>query len=223
MVDPETLERIPLFAALNAPARRELARRAARVAFAPGEVLWRAGGAPRGLLVVLEGEVRVVRAADGRQRVVHTEGPGGTLGEVPLFSGGAYPATAVAARRTLCLALDRDALGAAVREDPELAFALLGRLAGRVRHLVERLDRVAGRSVPARLAAFLLARAEGRGAAPFTLGRTQAETAEELGTVREVLVRALGRLRREGLVERAGRGGLRIVDEAGLRRLAEGG
>jgi hypothetical protein len=54
--------------------------------------------------------------------------------------------------------IGRDALHAAIAADPGVALALLGRLAGRVRLLVERLDRLTAQSVPARLAALLLAR-----------------------------------------------------------------
>lgn len=214
------LDGIPLFRGLNAAARRELAARAVLRRFEPEAVLWRAGAEPRGLFVVLEGEVRVVRSSGGRQHVIHTEGPGGTLGEVPLFEGGTYPATAIAARRTLCLALGRDAIQAAIQADPELAFTLLARLAARVRHLVERLDRLAGRTVTARMAAYLLARREATGSSVFTLGRTQLEVAEELGTVREVVVRALRELREAGVVRAVGPGRIEVVDLEKLKLLA---
>lgn len=223
MIEPSTLDRVPLFAGLNDGARRELAARATLRTFAPDEVLWRAGATPRGFCVVLEGEVRVVRSVGGRQHVIHVEGPGGTLGDVPLFEGGAYPATAIASRRTQCLVIGRDAILAAIREDPELAFVLLARLAARVRHLIERLDRLAARNVTARLAAFLLARRRAAATPSFTLGCTQLEVAEELGTVREVVVRALRELREGGVIRSAGRGRYEVVDEAALVRLAEGG
>lgn len=222
MIDPSTLERVPFFRGAGPAARRELAARSVLRRFAAGEVLWTAGGEPRGLFVVLEGRVRVVRSTGGRQHVLHVEEPGGTLGEVPLFGGGRYPATAVAAEETTCVAVGRDALHAAIRADPDFAFALLARLAGRVRTLVERLDGLAARSVGARLAAFLAGRHREAGGAPFALGCTQAELAEELGTVREVLVRELGRLRRGGVLRPAGRGRWQVADAAALLRAAEG-
>lgn len=222
MIEQAVLDRVPFLASLNAAAKRELAARAVLRRFAPGAVLWRAGAAPRGVFIVLEGEVRVVRTAGGRRHVIHSEGAGGTLGDVALFRGGPYPATAIAARRTLCLVLSREAIHAAMRADPELAFALLGRLAERVGHLIERLDRRA-EHVPARLAAYLLARSERVGAGTFTLGGTQLEVAEELGTAREVVVRALRTLRDAALIRAVGRGRFEIVDRAGLARLAGGG
>jgi CRP/FNR family transcriptional regulator len=136
---------------------------------------------------------------------------------VPLFAGGRYPATALAAEPTVCLALGRDALARAIAADPELAFRLLGRLAERVRTVVSRLDRRTSETVPVRLATLLLARHAEAGGAPFTLGASQAEVAEELGTVREVLVRALRTLRTAGLLEAAGRARYRIPDPVALR------
>jgi CRP-like cAMP-binding protein len=91
---------------------------------------------------------------------------------------------------------------------------------GRVRDLVERLDQAATQSVRARLAAFLLKRAEATGAQSFTLGMTQAALAEELGTVREVVVRGLAQLRDIGAIDTAGRGRFVLKDPAGLAELA---
>jgi hypothetical protein len=90
----------------------------------------------------------------------------------------------------------------------------------RVRELVERLDRVSTQAIPARLAAFLLTRAKSAEALPFTLGLTQAQLAEELGTVRELVVRALAQLRDAGLVASAGRGRYVVRDLAALTDLA---
>ena len=219
MID-DRVPHLPLFEGLNAAALRTLTARARMRRFDAGQVLWTAGAVPRGLFVVLEGRVRVVRAPGGRQYVLHTEGPGGTLGEIPLFAGGTYPATAIAAVPTRCLVLDRDALAAVIADDPELAFRLLDRVSRRVRTLVDRLDGQAATTVEARLAALLLRRHEHAAGGAFTLGATQAEVAEELGTVREVVVRTLRGLCEKGFVQRVSRGGYRVVDAAALRRAA---
>ncbi|HEX6039462.1 Crp/Fnr family transcriptional regulator [Longimicrobium sp.] len=222
MIDPAVLHRIPLFARLNAEALRELAVRSTLRTFAADEVLWHAGTEPRGFFVIVEGRVRVVRTVRGRQHVIHVEDDGGTLGDVALFEGTTYPATAIAVRPTTCVAVTRDGLLAAIRQDPELALALLGRLAARVRHVIGRLDGLAARSVSARLAGYLLARRERAGTDVFTLGGSQTTVAEELGTVREVLGRTLRGLRDRGLIDIGANGALRIVDAAGLRAEAAG-
>jgi CRP-like cAMP-binding protein len=214
-----TLDGLPLFVGLSDATRLRLSAGAVERTFPAGSTLFRAGTAPSGIYVVLSGRVRVVRSRHGRQHVVHSEGPGGTLGEVPFFEGGVLPATAVSTERSRCLLLNGDTLRAVMREDPEVAWLFLRRLSARVRVLVERLDRVATQSIHGRLAAFLVTRAQ-LSAGPFTLGLTQAELAEELGTVREVIVRALARLRDGGLIEFAGRGRYVITDRAALVELA---
>jgi len=215
MVPERTIGRVPWLAPLSAGGRRELAARGVTRRFAADQVLWRRGDEPRGLFIVLEGAVRVVRGSGGRQYVLHREGPGGTLGEVPLFGGGTYPATVIAEQPTECLVLSRTALEAAVSRDPRLASLLLGRLAGRVRELAGRLDRVTTQPVARRLAAYLLRRHHESGGT-FSLGQSQARLAEDLGTVREVVVRELRSLVDSGAIRRAGGGRYQVLDESKL-------
>jgi CRP/FNR family transcriptional regulator len=197
-----------------------MAESAIRHTYAAGATLFRAGTRPKGIYIVLSGCVRVTRSREGRQYVVHTERPGGTLAEVPLFGGGVLPATARASEPTECLVLTRAALEDAMLHDPAVAWLFLRRLSIRVRDLVERLDRASTQSVPARLAAFLLTRGGGDSAKAFHLGMTQNELAEELGTVREVVVRGLARLRDAGVIASTGRGRYVIKDRGALSELA---
>ena len=222
MVDRALLLASPLFDGLAEDALGALSRRASVRTFATDEPLFTAGEPASGVYVVLDGRVRVVRDVGGRRHVVHEEGAGGTLGEVPLFERGGYPATAVAAEPTRCLFVHRDALAEAIRADVELAWRLLGRLAGRVRVLVERLDRATAHSVPQRVAAHLLERAARQSPQRVTLGGTQQALAEELGTVREVIVRALRSLTRMGAIGALGGGRYEILDERALRSIADG-
>jgi CRP/FNR family transcriptional regulator len=219
-VDPAVLSRLAPFRDAAPGVLAALASHAVTRRFARDEALFRAGSAPGGLYVVLDGRVRVVRGTGGRQHVVHTEGPGGTLGEVPLFAGGTYPATAIAAEPTTCALLTPAALRRAVADEPAVAFLLLGRLATRVRELVQRLDDRSTRRVTARVAEHLLARAGGASGARVSLGMTQGALAEELGTVREVVVRALAALRRQGAITALGGGRFAIADRAVLERAA---
>jgi CRP-like cAMP-binding protein len=221
MVDPIALRSLPLFAPLPPAAAAAIAARAVERRYDADQVLYTTGSAPAGLLVIMAGRVRIVRGRRGRQHLVHEEGPGGALREVPVFSGGTYPATAIAAEPTQCLLIPNDALRGAVHDHPEIAFLFLRRLAERTRLLVDRVDALAAHSVSGRLARLILERHRESGGDWFTLGRTQRETAEALGTVREVLVRALRQFRHVGIVQSAGRGRYRVGDAQALARLAE--
>jgi len=86
--------------------------------------------------------------------------------------------------------------------------------------LAVRLARLAGQSVPGRLAAFLIDQSRIAGSPEVSLTMTQERLAEELGTVREVLVRALRMLREGGMIKSLGKNRFRIIDLAQLKRLA---
>jgi CRP/FNR family transcriptional regulator len=221
VINPRLLERIDLFRDVRPRVREAIAARAVLRRYAAGQHLWRAGEAPRGLFVVLDGEVRIVSHARGRRHVVHVEGRGATLGDVPLFDGGAYPATAVAAEPTQCLVIDKGALRGVMATEPDLAWLLLARLAARVRHLVARLARQTSDPVRARLATYLLSRPASE-VGNITLGGTQEAVAEELGTVREVVVRHLREFIADGCLQRTRRREYRILDAQALAAIASG-
>lgn len=221
MLQAERLAGLAPFRHAPPDAALELARVARELRFDRNDVIFRAGSAPRGWYVILDGGVRVVRTRGGRQHVVHSEGAGGTLGEVPLFAGGAHPATAIATEpTTLAFFAPRD-LERAMATSPAVARVLLRCLALRVRNLVERLDSRSARGVAARLTAFLLQRSDRAEHGAFTLGLTLSELAEELGTVREVVSRELLALRRRGIIQVLGRGRYRILDRDALIGLVE--
>jgi CRP/FNR family transcriptional regulator len=217
---PTRIVDLPLFRGLREDSLRLLAQHGLERSFATGETLFQAGDTPWGIFVVLEGRIRVVRGQAGRQVVVHTEGPGGTLADVPFFAGGVLPGTAIAAEPSVCAIFPKEALRAAIAANPDVAFALLARLALRVRELVGRLDQVASNSVAARLAGYLLRRGDERGSAVVSLGMTQSQLAEELGTVREVIVRELRALRTAGIIQPSRGGGVEILDAARLSERA---
>jgi CRP-like cAMP-binding protein len=220
MIERGRLAHLALFAGASTCVVRSIALRGIEVRFGPGEVVFLEGTAPRGWFIVLEGLVRVVRGSQARQHVVHVEGPGGTLGEVPMFTDGMHPATAIASEPTRCALLDRSALSAAVAECPDIGLLLARRLALRVQALVRRLDERSAKSVRVRLIEFLLACARAAPRGSFSVGMTQQALAEELGTVREVVSREIRRLIRDKQIASLGGGRYRLEKPSALMRIA---
>jgi len=94
---PDLLARIPYFRVLPGPQRAALARRLRSVGFAPRQRVFEEGAPCAGLWIVVEGRIKVFRISpEGREQVLHVEGPGATLGEVPLFDRAGYVASATA-------------------------------------------------------------------------------------------------------------------------------
>jgi CRP/FNR family transcriptional regulator len=220
------LGRVPYFRSLSAAELRGLARACASRALAAGETLFEEGAPCTHLFVIASGRIEVRQTSlRGREQVFHTEQPGAALGEAPLFDGGGYIASAVAVEPTRVLSLSRPRLIALCRAHPDVALALVQTLARRVRRFAGIVSDLAFRPVPERLARYLLDTAAPRPLAPgleLDLQLTQAQLAARLGTVRELVARALAHLERAGLLSRKGR---RVVvrDPVRLRALAEGG
>lgn len=207
---------------LAPPAAAILAERARRVRYDPGEFLWLAGDPARGIHILVEGRINIVRGRGDRMVLIHTvERPGQIFGEVPLLAGTVYPASAVCDRRASCLHVDLETLRAAARIDPVVMEVIARGLARRVVELVETIDTNTLRPVRSRLAAFLRDAAERQGERTVTTFGSQQKLAERLGTVREVVARELVRMRTEGIIESGERGRVTIVDPAALDRIAD--
>jgi CRP-like cAMP-binding protein len=206
--------------ALEKVAARVVVRRVPRL-----RVLFRKGEPCEGLFVVVRGRVRVYRAnRDGKEQVLHDQGPGQPLAEVPLFDRGPYPASARAEEDTELLFLPLEAFEDLYRAEWEIADAVIRELGRRLRKAVRLIEKISLQDVPSRVALTLLEYAsagDGRVDRPFTLPRTQTELAEELGTTRESVARALRTLREEGLIEQKGVR-VRIPDPEALEARAYG-
>jgi CRP/FNR family transcriptional regulator len=220
------LRQLPVFSELDDTALRRLTERCVPRTVSAGHVLFTAGEECRGLYVVASGRVRIFRTSpEGKEQVLHIEGAGRPVAELPLFDGGTYPASAMAIEETRLVFLPRADFEHLYRTHPDVAHAIIRGLGKRLRHLVQVTETLAFRDVAARLAMLLSRYAENTGTrtpngVELTLGRTQEELALEIGTARESVSRAMKELRRRGLIEPGGGDKLMIPDLAKLRAAA---
>lgn len=225
----ELLRQLPLFAGFSEVVLARLVGRCVVRSHAAGHVLFATGEPCRGLYIVESGRVRIYRTSPaGREQVLHTEGPGRPIAELPLFDGGAYPASAITEVESRLAFLPRADFEALYRENPDVAEAVIHTLGKRLRHLVHVTETLAFRDVAARLASFLAEFAEQRGTVTpdgteILLDRTREELSFELGTARESVSRALKQLAENGVIEQLGTKRLRIPDVARLRTLGRPG
>jgi CRP/FNR family transcriptional regulator len=223
----EILKRLPLFARLGEEALAAVAERCVFRSLPRETALFRKGEPCRGLYVVVEGMVRVYRAnREGREQVLHMQGPGKPLAEVPLFDAGPYPATARAMEDSRVLFLPMDQFQSLYRTHPEIADSTIRELGRRLRKMVVLVEKISLKDVPARVAMTLLEYAESAGAlhegGEFALPRTQEELAAELATTRESVARALARLRKVGAIRQEG-ARVRILALERLESVADSG
>jgi CRP/FNR family transcriptional regulator, cyclic AMP receptor protein len=122
---------LPLFSGLGKRQVRGVAKLAKVVDFSPGEPIVRAGETGESFYLVLEGRARV----EGRSRMLR---PGDFFGEMALIDGGPRTATITATSEVRAMELPRRAFLKAIEEDPQIGFAIMKVLAGRVRRLERR-------------------------------------------------------------------------------------
>lgn len=141
----------------------------------------------------------------GASRFYITERAGATIAEVPVFDDETYPATAVADKDSVVLFILKEDVRAVCLKHPEIPLAALKLLAGCLRRHAELVEALSLREVKQRLSRFLLNEAKRCGAisdsgTSFELSTTNAQIAAHIGTVREVVSRALSRLQTDGLI-----------------------
>jgi CRP/FNR family transcriptional regulator len=206
---------------LPEPALARLMAGAVRTRIPAGSVThWEGESAPH-LELVISGLVRVyVAAPDGRTMTIRYCRPGALMGALLLFGAGFdMPATTQALLETQLLRLSPVVVRRAAAQDPLVASAFLCELSERAAHFIREIPGGAFTTVRQRVARHLLDLASQQvlagGSAPLVAAVTQRELAEAVGTAREVVVRILRDLRREGVVQTR-RDGILIVDPARL-------
>jgi CRP-like cAMP-binding protein len=139
VLDPveRTLAQVPLLSRLGNRQRGRLAGLAVTREYRPGSMIVREGDTSMSLYVVLSGRVRVER--EGGTVQVAELGPGGCFGEMGLIEDRPRSATVVALEPTECALLAKWDFQNELREDPDIALALLPVLTERIRALDVRL------------------------------------------------------------------------------------
>jgi CRP/FNR family transcriptional regulator len=121
-----------------------------------------------------------------------------------VYSGSNYPGTVVALEDVDVWVISAEAFINLVAQDAKLAMTVIRRLSDRVLQYTELVKDLSLRSVEARLANTLLQNAESRAGkliVPRRHWATFDEMAVRLGTVRDVLSRALKNLESDGLLK----------------------
>jgi CRP-like cAMP-binding protein len=193
-------------------ASRDAAASAGELSVVPGgTVVIRQGSPPDALVLLGRGRARVERvASDGRVVPLGYRGSGDVLGEACFSQATAHTENATAMEELEYVRLPLPLMTSLMAEDSGLGPAVLALLIARQRESEDRIESLLFRNVEGRLAEFLLKAAE-RWGVPTPRGTlisapiTHLEIAQSIGSTRETVTLTLGTLRREGLLDVAGR------------------
>jgi CRP/FNR family transcriptional regulator, cyclic AMP receptor protein len=125
----ETLGRVPLFAAVKPKELKKLGKRMGERSFGEGDTITTEGESGIGFFVIEDGNASVSIGG----KIVRTLGPGEHFGEIALIDSGPRSATIVASTDLRCRGMSAWEFKPFVEEHPEVAWALLETLAGRLR------------------------------------------------------------------------------------------
>ncbi len=218
------LARAPLFADLPVDQLEKVARISQPKDFKKDGPVFFDGQAADGFYVVAAGRVKVFKlSADGKEQILHIFGPGEPVGEVPVFSGGVYPAGAACLENSRLLFLPKTAFVRLLEENTALVLNMLAILSRRLRQFTVQVENLSLKEVPGRLAGYLLFLAqEQKNSQRVELTVSKGQLASLLGTIPETLSRILAKMREAGLIEVEG-AAISLLDVEGLEMLAETG
>ncbi len=190
----ELLGSCMLFSQLPPAAIEQLAKAAVVRRFNDRQVIFDFGRKADGFYSVLDGQVEIFRSSEnGREQILHIIDEGEIFGEVPLFEGGCYPASARARGNAELIFIAGDKFIDIAFANPEILMEMLAVLSRRLRKFVDLIDDLSLKDVSARLEQYLTNIAAKDGTA--VLDCSKAELANRLGTIPETISRALNRLR----------------------------
>lgn len=186
--------------------------------FGRGETIFFEGDEANGFYIVLEGKVKVFKMSfQGKEQILHIFGEGQPFGEVPVFHGDPFPASAEALVKSKALFLPRKEFVLLVTKNPSMALNMLAMLSMRLRKFAHQIESLSLKEVPARLASYLLYLSEEQGRPDSVeLEISKGQLASLLGTIPETLSRIFAKMSEEGLIEVKGKT-IDLLDRDGLR------
>lgn len=203
----QILKKSLLFAGLGTEDLQEVATITTMRNFAKGEALFTDGEPATGFYLLASGLLKLCKVSpDGKEKVLHFVHPGETFAEAAFFGDGKYPAEARAMEGGAALFFPRDAFMGLLKRNPRFSLNLIVSLSLMLRKFARQIEELSFAEVPARLATYLLERAQGQattfqGKTYFALNMKKGELASHLGTVSETLSRTFRKLREDGIAE----------------------
>ena len=213
----QLLKQTPYFSSLSLSEIREFVPRLLERHYRAGDVIFRKGDRSEGLCIVLSGRVRTeTTSEEGREQVLKVFGPGRTFADIPAFDDEPHPANAIAVTDSTVALLPQTILLDLLRRHPDIAIDVIRLFASRLRAYKVMIEDLSLRDVVSRVARLLRDRARGEttlveDSASVSLRCTQNEVAAMVGSVREVVQRALKTLEHAGVIQMT-RERIRILD-----------
>ncbi len=217
----EALSEIEIFQDLTNQEMEEMDRSTTMSTCEPGRVFYGPDEAGEVLFLLKKGRVQLYRLSpEGKKLVVAILEKGSIFGEMSLIGQGMHNTFAEAIEECMLCVMSRMDVERIIEEKPQVALRFLENMAIRLQETEAKLEDLAFKSIPVRLAALLQDLASESHSGDTIEGYTHQDLAEMLGTYRETATQTLNEFKSHGLVE-IERKRIRIVDPGGLEIQAQ--
>jgi CRP-like cAMP-binding protein len=214
------LSELTVFQDLSPREMQELNRIITMSTVPRGRVFYRPEEPGEVLFILKEGRVQLYRISpEGKKLVITTLGPHTLFGEMALLGTKMHNTFAEAIDDCLICVMSRTDLERLILSKPQVALRILEVTGKRLREAEERLENMAFKGIPARLASLLLRLADEQDNEEIS-GLTHQDLAESVGTYRETATQVLNDLKAQGLIE-IGRKRIKVLDAGRLAEIAE--
>ncbi len=215
------LSDVDLFRDLSERDMADLDRITTITAVPRGRVFYQPEDVSEVLFLIKQGRVQLYRISpEGKKLVIATLGPGTLFGEMALLGQQMQNTFAEALDDCLILVMSRTDLERLIISKPAVGLRMLEITGKRLRDAEKRLEDMAFKGIPARLASLLLRLSEEQRSNEI-VGLTHQDLAETVGTYRETATQVLNDMKADGLIE-IGRKRIRLLDRERLAALARG-
>ncbi len=177
------LSNIEIFQDLSTHELEEMDRQITMSSCEPRKIFYMPEDSGEVLFLLKKGRVQLYRISlSGKKLVVDTLGPGTMFGEMSLVGQGMHNTFAEAVDECLLCVMSRADVERLMREKPSVAFRFVEALGDRLTSVEAKLEEIAFKSIPARLASLLLRLADEEGDGAEVAGYTHQDLGEMLGT-----------------------------------------
>ncbi len=214
------LQMVQVFQDLDEAEIQEIDRTLTLTSCRRGRILYMPEETGEILFLLKRGRVQLYRISpDGKKLVIATLGPGTIFGEMALIGQGMHNNFAEAVEECELWVMGRDDVERLLVTKPQVALRIFEILGHRLKEAEARLEEIAFKGIPARLASLLLHLADEQGGEAIA-GLTHQDLGEQIGTYRETTTQTLNLFKAQGLID-IGRKRIQILDREGLKRIAE--
>jgi CRP-like cAMP-binding protein len=184
-----------------------------------GKILYMPEETGEVLFILKEGRVQLYRISpEGKKLVITTLGPGTVFGEMAFIGQGMHNSFAEALEDCVLCIMSRADVEHLLVTRPKVALRIFEVLGRRLREAESRLQEIAFKGIPARLASLLLQLADEQGEDSIT-GLTHQNLGEQIGTYRETTTQTLNLFKNSGLID-ISRKRILILDREGVAQIA---